>query len=388
MQWRVPLVDLAYGDEEKQAVLKVLDSHWLTMGGVTQQFEKEFARFVGAEHAVAVSNATVALHLACLAAGLGPGDEVIAPSLTFVATANAVLYTGAQVRFADIISETDLTLSPQAISALIGPRTKAIIVMHYAGFPCKMQAILEIASQHGLAVIEDAAHAAGAWLDGKHLGVWGDVGCFSFFSNKNLATGEGGMIVTNRSDLAEKARLLRSHAMTSVTWDRHQGRYYTYDVVELGYNYRIDEIRSALGLAQLEKLEVNNARRRAITRRYWDGLKNAGLVLPFHASDGAPGIIPSCHIFPCLLPAEIERTRFIDAMRSEGIQTSIHYPPVHQLTYYEKKYSPPRLPITETAASREVTLPLFPTMSDEQIEQVMSGVKASLATSLGGGKPA
>jgi dTDP-4-amino-4,6-dideoxygalactose transaminase len=371
MQWRVPLADLDYGEEEKQAVLAVLESRWLTMGAVTQEFERRFAATVGARYAVAVSNATVALHLACLALGIGPQDEVIVPSLSFVATANAVLYTGAQVRFADILSLDELTIDPAEIERLATPRTRAVIVMHYAGYPCRMQQITEIASHYGLAVIEDSAHAPGAALNRRPLGAWGDVGCFSFFSNKNLSTGEGGMLVTNREDIAQKARLLRSHGMTSLTWDRHQGHAYSYDVTELGYNYRIDEIRSALGLAQLDKLQTNNARRKALTQRYWLALRESDFGLPFCDWSQQTGVEPACHLFPVLLPEKADRKQFMDRLRSAGVQTSIHYPPIHRFSYYRQRYPVERLPITEQAAEREVTLPLYPDLTAEQQEIVV-----------------
>ena len=374
MEWRVPLADLDFDQEEEQAVLSVLRSRWLTMGSVTQEFEDEFAKATGVKHALAVSNATVALHLACLALGIGPGDEVIVPSLTFVATANAVLYTGAEVRFADILGPDELNISPTAIENQITTRTKAIIVMHYGGYPCRMAEIRAIADRHGLALIEDAAHAPGAFLDGRALGTWGDVGCFSFFSNKNLSTGEGGMLVTNRDDIAEKVRLLRSHGMTSLTWDRHQGHAYTYDVVDLGYNYRIDEIRSALGRVQLRKLPANNARRKAITETYWQALNGSGLGLPFR---GAPEA-SAYHIFPILLPEGADRKAFIDAMRAAGVQTSIHYPPIHKFSYYHQRYGDIALPITEAAAAREVTLPLYPSMNSEAVDIVLKSVQQAL----------
>lgn len=371
MQWKVPLADLDYGPDEEQAVLDVLHSRWLTMGGVAQAFEAEFAQVAGVKHALAVSNATVALHLACLALGLGPGDEAILPSLTFVATANAVLYTGARVRFADVIGPGDLNVSPASILDCITPRTKAIIVMHYGGYPCAMPEIMEVAAKHGLAVIEDAAHAPGASLAGRSLGAWGDVGCYSFFSNKNLSTGEGGMLVTDRDDLAEKVRLLRSHGMTSLTWDRHKGHAYTYDVVALGYNYRIDEIRSALGMVQLGKLHDNNQRRAAITRHYWNCLAESGLGLPFRESSQDADCQPAYHIFPVLLPVGADRPSFMDAMRAAGIQTSIHYPPIHSFSYYRGLYPGVSLPVTEEIAAREVTLPLYPSMRDDQVQAVI-----------------
>jgi dTDP-4-amino-4,6-dideoxygalactose transaminase len=379
MSWQVPLADLDYGPEEERAVLDVIQSQWLTMGAVTKEFEARFADFVGAKHALAVSNGTVALHLACVASGLGPGDEAIAPALTFVASANAIVYTGADVRFADILGPENLNISPERIEAQRSPRTKAILVVHYGGYACHMDEILAIADQHDLAVIEDAAHAPGVRWNGKALGTWGDVGCFSFFSNKNLATGEGGMVVTNRDDIAEKIQLLRSHGMTSLTWDRHQGHAYSYDVVDLGYNYRIDELRSALGLAQLEKLPANNARREEITERYWDAFESCALELPYKHAD-----CPSAyHIFPALLPEGVNRKAFIDHLRDAGVQTSIHYPPIHQFQYYRSRFPYCSLPRTEAVARREITLPLFPGMTDEQIELVVATTKEALA-SVGG----
>ena len=374
MPWRVPLADLDYGEAEQAAVMDVLRSRWLTMGAVTRELEQRFAALVGVRHAVAVSSATAALHLACLALDIGPGDEVIVPSLSFVATANAVRYTGAQVRFADVIGPHDLTVSPASIRAQITPRSKAIIVMHYAGFPCRMPEIVRIARQHGLAVIEDAAHAPGARLDGTALGAWGEAGCFSFFSNKNLATGEGGMLVTDREEIARQARLLRSHGMTTLSWDRHQGHAHSYDVVGLGYNYRIDEIRAALGLAQLDKLARNNARRRAITLEYRRQLAGLPVELPFQDAAGEPAY----HIFPILLPPGADRADFIERMHTAGIQTSIHYPPIHRFRLYHRRHAQVSLPITDDVTRREVTLPLYPTMRAEDVSAVVAAVRGSL----------
>lgn len=374
MEWRVPLADLDYGEEEQAAVDAVLHSRWLTMGGVTAEFEREFAAYTGVKHAVAVSNCTVALHLACLALGIRPGDEVIAPSLTFVATTNAVLYTGAEVRFADIASHDDLTIAPAEIEKQITPRTRALMVMHYGGYACDLPALQEIAARHRLALIEDAAHAPGASLQGRALGTWGDVGCFSFFSNKNLSTGEGGMLVTNRDDVAEKVRLLRSHGMTTLTWDRHHGHAHSYDVMDLGYNYRLDEIRSALGRVQLRKLPQGNARRRAVTQRYRQALRGTSIGLPFQTAVGES----SCHLFPTMLPPRADREHFMDSLRTQGIQTSIHYPPIHRFTYYGERYPNISLPITEEVCAREVTLPLYPTMTDEQVEYVIAAVCSEL----------
>ncbi|OGO21150.1 MAG: DegT/DnrJ/EryC1/StrS aminotransferase [Chloroflexi bacterium RBG_16_48_8] len=375
MDWRVPLADLDFGKAERKAVMQVLESRWLSMGEVTVQFEKAFAAMVGAEHAIAVSNATVALHLAVLALGIGEGDEVILPSLTFVATANAIKYTRAQPVFMDVTNETDFNLAPSAIERAINRRTKAIMVMHYGGYLCNMPEILRIAREHNLFVIEDAAHAPGSSLEDRMAGAWGDVGCFSFFANKNLATGEGGMVTTDREDLAEKVRLMRSHGMTTLTWDRHEGHAHSYDVVELGYNYRIDEIRSALGLVQLEKLYLTNALRRDIVRAYREGLKDVEVVsIPFEDHPG----VSAAHLFPILLDASVDRSAFIDAMKARGIQTSIHYPPIHLFSYYRGQMGEIHLPVTETIGKREVTLPLFSRMTEAQVEMVVEGVKGAV----------
>ena len=378
MEWRVPLADVKLGIEEENAVLEVLRSGWLTMGAVTQAFEQEFSVFVGAKHAFAVTNATAALHLACMAVGVGAGDEVIVPSLTFVATANAVRYTGAKVVFADIESEDWLCICPQAIEEKITERTKAIMVMHYAGFACDMPAILRIAEKYQLPIIEDAAHAIGASLDGKALGTWGDVGCYSFFGNKNMTTAEGGMLVTNDDQLAEKVRILRSHGMTTLTWDRHQGHASTYDVVDLGYNYRLDEIRSAIGREQLKKLPAGNARREYLVGRYGEAFKAKApnLGLPFSEVRG----LSSQHIFPVLLPEGVDKEAFRELLKQDGIQTSFHYPPVHNFEIYQDPHQnfAETLWMTENVARRQVTLPLFPGMTDEQQDLVIESVVKAL----------
>ncbi len=379
MDWRVPLADVNLGPEELEAVSAVIRSGWLTMGSVTRAFEEEYARSTGSAHALAITNATAALHLACLALGLGPGDEVILPSLTFVASANAIGYTGALPVFADIESPDWLCLSPKAIEAALSPRTKAVMVMHYAGFACDMPAILEIARARQLGVIEDAAHAVGASLAGKALGAWGDAGCFSFFGNKNLTTAEGGMLVTDNPEIAEKARVLRSHGMTTLTWDRYKGHASTYDVVAQGYNYRMDELRSALGREQLKRIPSGNARRAELSALYREllGREVPALSLPFQEQRGRS----SYHILPALLPPGTDKRAFMERLKQQGIQTSWHYPPVHRFSIYQAAYAsrPNPLPITEAVAAREVTLPLYPTMTDEQVGWVVQAVKEALA---------
>jgi dTDP-4-amino-4,6-dideoxygalactose transaminase len=373
MDWKIPLADIDFDSREEEAVLEVLKSRWLTMGAVTQAFEEEFAAYVGARFAIAVANGTAALHLACLGIGLGPGDEVIVPSLTFVATANAVRYTGAIPIFADIESEQDLDISVNSIEQKLTERTRAIMVMHYGGYACDMPAIIELARAHGLMVIEDAAHAIGSELEGRKMGVWSNVGCFSFFSNKNMTTGEGGMVVTN-DDAADKMRILRSHGMTTMSWDRHRGHAWSYDVVELGYNYRIDEIRAALGRVQLSKLEQNNERRRNLSLLYRQRLEELipSIVVPFNKPRGTS----ACHLMPILLPDGCDRISFMEHMKSNGIQTSIHYPPIHKFkTYTEGGKASYHLPLTENVAGREVTLPLYPGLTDENVTDVVHAVQ-------------
>jgi dTDP-4-amino-4,6-dideoxygalactose transaminase len=378
MDWRVPLADIDFGLEEEEAVRKVIRSRWLSMGEETQGFEQDFAAFIGAKHTLAVTNATAALHLSCLASGIGRGDEVIVPSLTFVATANAVRYTGATPVFADIESLDWLNISPASIESLITEKTRAILVVHYAGFACDMTAIMDIAQRHNLVVLEDSAHAIGSQLEGRMLGTWGSIGCYSFFSNKNMTTGEGGMLATDNDTLAERLRILRSHGMTSLSWDRHKGHAWSYDVVDLGYNYRIDEMRSALGRVQLGKLPSYNQRRQYLTSLYRELLAELipDVQMPFAEERGT-----SCyHILPVLLPSGTDRIRFMEGLKSHGVQTSIHYPPIHHFRIYHDEWQEhgTPLPLTEEVAEREVTLPLYPTMRDEQVEWVVQAIKETL----------
>jgi dTDP-4-amino-4,6-dideoxygalactose transaminase len=375
MLWRIPLADVDFGNEEYQAVDKVLKSKWLTMGTITMQFETEFSAFTGIEYAIAVTNCTAGLHLSMAALGISCGDEVIVPSLSFVATANAVCYTGAKPIFADIVSAEDLTISPESIRSLITPHTKAIIVMHYGGYVCDMDQILAIARENNLFVIEDAAHASGAYLNEVSLGGIGDVGCFSFFPNKNMTTAEGGIITTKNNELAQKIRLLRSHGMTSLTWDRHKGHAWSYDVIDLGYNYRIDEIRSALGITQLKKLSKNNQKRRLLTKHYCQSLKqlvpDVGVPFTNHRGESAN------HLMPIILPKGIVRTEIMERMKNLGIQTSIHYPPIHLFTYYKQRHPNCLLEKTEDIANRELTLPLYPGMSEADVDYVVTGIRDS-----------
>jgi dTDP-4-amino-4,6-dideoxygalactose transaminase len=368
--WDIPLSDLTFDDHEINTVVEVLRSGWLTMGAATKEFEAEFASWHNVPHAIALSSCTAALHLACLALGLGLGDEVILPALTFVAAANAVRYTGAVPVFADISSENDLTISPEDIRSKITKKTRAIIIMHYAGYPCNFPEILKIAEEFDLFIIEDAAHAIGATLNGQFMGTVGDIGCFSFFSNKNLVTGEGGMLVTKDAKIAERVSRLRSHGMTTLTWDRHKGHASKYDVIDLGYNYRLDEIRATLGINQLQKLNQNNQIRRSLTQHYQESLeiKCPAIGVPFTKHPGTT----SAHIMPILIPQDANRDIIMEHLRRNKIQTSIHYPPIYHFENYRsvlrEQFS---LPTTENVASRELTLPLYPALTTEKIDRVV-----------------
>lgn len=367
--WKIPLFDISFDEKEEKAALDVIRTGWLTMGKVTQNFEKLFAETIGVKHAIAVANGTAALHLAKLAIGIGGGDEVICPSLTFVAGANTIMHVGAWPVFADITSTDNFNVSPQDIESKITDRTKAIEIVHYAGYPCDMESILQIAEKNKLFVIEDCAHAPGAAYAKKKCGSIGDIGCFSFFSNKNMTSAEGGMMTTNNDKLAKKVRLMRSHGMTTLTMDRYHGHAFSYDVIELGYNYRTDEMRSAIGIIQLQKLGNNNIRRQELVNIYRNKLTLLPKVtIPFAETHGTP----SHHIFPILLAKDLNRLEFMTYLKEKGIQTSIHYPPTHLFKFYRNnlRYTDTTLPVTEDVAKREVTLPLYPTMSIKDVHYI------------------
>ena len=377
----MPLSDLVVDDELVAAARDTVASGWWSMGPRVQAFEQAFADFSGAEHAIAVTNGTAALHLALLACECGPGDEVILPSLNFVAAANTIGHAGATAVFCDILGAHDLNLDPEDVEAAVTPKTKAVLVLHYGGFACDMDAVTEIADRHGLVVIEDAAHAPGGTWRGRMCGTIGRVGCFSFFSNKNLPVGEGGMIVTDDSELAARIRLLRSHGMTTLTWDRHRGHAHSYDVVAQGYNYRLDEVRAAVALVQLGRLEAGNAARARHAARYRELLDGVdGLVMPFgEVEDGTS----SHHLAVVVLPEGVARERVRAAMKERGIQTSVHYPPIHRFSAYADGAGARRqLSRTEDVAERVLTLPLYPHLEDRQIEAVAEALLAALSAEL------
>jgi dTDP-4-amino-4,6-dideoxygalactose transaminase len=371
--WRVPLSDVLVDAAIDDAVTDAVRSGWWSMGPRVDEFEQAFAAFCGTEWAFAVANGTAALHLALLALDCGPGDEVLLPSLTFVAAANTIGHVGATPVFCDITGSHDLNVSPDDLEEAVTPATRAIVVVHYGGHPCEMSAVLEVAERHGLAVIEDAAHAVGASYDGRPCGSLGDIGCFSFFANKNLSTAEGGMVVTDDPVVADRIRLLRSHGMTTLTWDRHKGHAPSYDVVERGLNYRLDEIRAAIGLVELPRLTARNGARARIVERYREAFAGvAGLEMPFDVDDAA-----AHHLAVVVLSEDQSRDDFRAGLAAAGIQTSVHYPPIHRFSYYAELGSQRPLPVTEDVADRLVTLPLYPHMRESDVTAVVSAVLSS-----------
>jgi dTDP-4-amino-4,6-dideoxygalactose transaminase len=372
-QWTVPLADVVVPEEDIAAVADVYRSGWLSMGPETEALEREFAAYTGAPHALAATNGTAALHLICAGAGLGPGDEVVVPSMTFVATVNAIAYTGAAPVFADVVSLTEPWLDPASVESAITDRTAAIMTMPYGGHPGQTAALAQLARDRGLALLEDAAHAIGSRVGDRHLGTFGVAGAFSFFSNKNLAVGEGGMVVTHDEAVATRMRLLRSHGMTTLTWDRHRGHASSYDVVELGFNYRIDEPRAALGRRRLARLDDDNARRAELDARYRELLADVDGLVPALAPIGGARL--AHHLFTVVLDEGVDRARFRETLASRGVQTSVHYPPAHRFSIYATQAE---LPVTEAYGERAVTLPMFATMSIAQQDEVVEAVRSAL----------
>jgi len=374
--WKVQLFKLNYDEKESQAVKDIVDSGWITMGETTKKFESSFSTMLGNNvKSTAVSNGTAALHMALLGLGVGRGDEVIIPALTFVADINVVKLVGATPILADCGSYEDWNITSESIKKVITPKTKALILVHFAGYPCQMDEILELCKEQNIEVIEDCAHAPGAKYKGQSCGTFGKYGCFSFFTNKNLSVGEGGMITTCDAELAQQAQYFRSHGMTALTLDRHKGRAITYDVAQSGLNYRIDEMRSALGLVQLEKLENANAQREILVKRYLENLKDVkNIAIPFQ---DLTNIEPVYHIFPILLDKDLDRVEVITKLKEDGVQSSIHYPAFKDFTAF-KDAGLNEAPIAEDIASRELTLPLYPTMGVELVDLVCESLKKAV----------
>lgn len=355
----IPIARPQMGEEEKERVWEAMSSGSLAQGPRVKQLEDEFAAFVGAEHAVATSSGTTALHLALLGHDIGEGDEVITVPFTFIASANSIVYTGARPAFVDI-DERDFTMDVDQLEAAVTPRTRAIMPVSLYGQPADMPAIADIAERHGLAVIEDAAQAHGAAVGDRKSGSWG-AGAFSFYPTKNMTTGEGGMITTRDAAYAERVRLLREHGM--------KVRYH-HDIV--GYNFRMTDIAAAIGLAQLPKLDAYNARRRVIAARYDAEL--AGVITPFVR----PGVT---HVYHQYTIRVRERDAFVERLKERGVGSAIYYPiPVHrQKPFIAMGYGEQSFPVTDRLTEQVVSIPVHPALSDEEVSTVIEAVNQTAA---------
>ena len=367
------------GEEEISEVADSLRSGWVTTGPKVQRFEQEFAVYTGARHAVAVNSCTAALHASLAAVGVGPGDEVIVPTLTFCATANVVVHLGATPVIVDV--DPDFQISVQAVCRAITPRTKAIVPVHYAGQACSLQDILELAGSHGIPVIEDAAHAAGAEYAGSRIGTHGRAVCFSFYAIKNMTTGEGGMITTDDDDLAARLRLLSLHGMSRDAWKRYTeaGSWY-YEVVEPGYKYNMTDIQAALGIHQLRRLDGFIRRRQEIAAMYDEAFSDLPEVL---LPPRLPGRNHTFHLYPIRLQARrLNRSELIEELRARNIGASVHFIPLHRHPFYRQRYGyrPEQFPVAEEIYRGLLSLPLYPKMTGQDAHDVVAAVREIVAS--------
>lgn len=368
VNYNVPLIE----DDEINEVIDTLRSGWLTMGPKTIAFEEKIKEYTGARNAISCSSCTAALHLSLLAAGIGPGDEVITTPYTFTSTANVIVHAGAKPVFADIRKET-FNIDPEKICEAVTPKTKAIIPVDFAGLPCDMKEIAEIAEENNLFVFEDAAHSLGAEYGGEKIGVLADTTSFSFYATKNITTGEGGMVTTDDNTLAERIRLLRLHGISRDAWKRYsqQGNWF-YEVEECGWKYNMTDIQASLGLHQLKKIERFYEIRKRYAVRYSELLSRIeGLRYPKEW----PGKKNVFHLFPVILE-RYNRNRFIEEMSKKGIGCSVHFIPLHLQPYYQKTFgfSNGDFPIAEWLYEREVSLPLYPGMNEQSVNRVCDAV--------------
>lgn len=377
----IPLTQTSLDEEEVEAAVAVLRSKWLTMGEQVAAFEDEFARLLGVDHAIAVTNGTAALEIAFLAAGIRPGDEVLLPAITFVACFNALVRIGAVPVLADVNGPEDLTLSPEDCRNHLTRKTRAIVPMPHGGHAPMMHDLADLAREKGLLLVEDACHAPLALEEGRRIGTFGHAAAWSFFGNKNMTTGEGGMITTNDGQVAARCRLLRSHGITRPTWDRARGHASGYDVAMIGTNARMDEVRAAIGRVQTRKLPATTAARALAAQRLGRCLEEKqldGLILP----RARPGTESAHHLFCVLLPEGCPREEVVRAMAGNGIQTSVHYAPLHHFSatgdWLRKHGRIPQLPVTEAVAERILTLPLGPLSTEEEAHRIADSLSSAL----------
>jgi len=361
------------GEAEKSALSEVIDRGWITMGDRVREFEQTFARLHGVDDCVAVNSCTAALHLILQGLGIGQGDEVLVPSMTFVATINCVLYVGATPVFVDVESLQTPLMSIDDAAAKCTPKTKAVIVMHYAGYLSDRETWRNFAEERGLFLIEDSAHAVGT----EGAGTYGDAAAFSFYGNKNMTTAEGGIVIARDKELLRTIRQLRGHGMTSGTLERLTSRSPTYDVTMLGYNYRMDELRAAVGIIQLQKLQAWNEKRKFLSDLYKAILPDVcpTVTVPFRGWNASS----SHHIMPIVLPREHDRQSVISHLKDANIQTTIHYPPAHRLSLYQNLFPSVKLEKTEEFSQRELTLPLHPMMGEDDVSRVVAALGRALA---------
>lgn len=375
MAYKIPLFNLNFDEREAQAAYDTIKSGWISTGPKNAELEQMFIDMWNVKYAVSMSNCTDALHVCCMVCGFGPGDEVICPSLTFAASCNCIRYVGATPVFADIVGPDHINIDPKDIERKITPNTKGIIVVHMAGFPCQMDEIIDIARKHNLKVIEDACHGPLSEYKGVKLGTIGDCAAYSFFSNKNISTGEGGMFITNNEEMAAKARLIRSHGMSTMSYQRASGHATEYDITCLGYNFRMDDIRAAIAIEQLKKLPKDLETRLAVRARYVERLAGMERVaVPF--ADNTEFV--SNYIFPIVIlnSTREQRDALREFMHAEGIQTSVHYPAAHKFSTYRELGA--ILPQTEYVTENEVTLPMYAALTLEQVDFICDTLECGL----------
>jgi perosamine synthetase len=388
-QGMLPYGRQSIDQDDIQSVVEVLRSNWLTTGPKIAEFERAFAKSVGAAEAVAVSSGTAALHAAMYALGVGPGDEVIVPAMTFAASANCVVYQGATPVFVDVAPDT-LLIDTNNVKAKITARTRAIIAVDYAGQPCDYEGLSALARAHDLALVADACHSLGASYRGRQVGTLADLNVFSLHPVKAMTTGEGGMITTENSEIAHRMRCFRNHGVTSDHFQRDNERTWLYEIVDLGYNYRLSDVQCALGLSQLQKLSTRVDRRRRIARRYAEAFSH---IAEFEALSAGGDRESAYHLYVVRLNSSalrVDRTRIFAALRSEGIGVNVHYLPVHLHPYYRERFRtrPGLCPHAEAAYESILSLPIFPAMSDGDVEDVIRALRKVVTTYAISGRPA
>lgn len=366
------------GEEEIAEVVATLRSGWIGSGPKVAAFERQFADYRGAGRAIAVNSCTAALHLSLLSLGIGPGDEVITTPMTFCATANAILHSGATPVFADCDPRT-MNLDPAAVLAAITPRTRAILPVHFAGRPCEMNELMAIAAEHGLRVVEDCAHAIEAKYDGRALGTFGDLGCFSFYVTKNVVTAEGGMVLTADPELEAHVKTCALHGMSKDAWKRFADEgYQHYEVVHAGFKYNMTDLQASLGIHQLRRVEVSLTRREEIWRRYDAAFADLPCTTPPPAAEGT---VHARHLYTLRLDLDalrVGRDFVLDALAKEGIGAGVHYIALTTHRFYQQFTGGARFPAAEAISERTLSLPLGPGLSDEDVDDVIHAVQRVL----------